>query len=150
LTPTQVGLFSRAFTAHRPAPPHHESANMTSWTDSDLDAITRTADLYVSPLRPDGVTYGTPTRTWALVTDGQVFVRAANGPSSRWYQAAVTQGAGRVRVADQEYEVTFAEAPADVADAIDAAYEAKYDGSSAVPIMQADGPKSATVVITPR
>ena len=36
------------------------------------------------------------------------------------------------------------------AEAIDAAYEDKYPGSSAVPIMQGDGPTSATVVITPR
>jgi hypothetical protein len=131
--------------------PHTErDLTMTAWTPADLDAISRTPDLYVSPFRDDGITYGTPTQTWALVVDGQVYVRAANGPTSRWYQAAITQGAGRVRVADQDYEVTFAEAPADVDNAIDAAYEDKYPGSSAVPIMQGDGPKSATVVITPR
>lgn len=123
---------------------------MTSWTAADLEAIRRNADLYVSPFRPDGVTYGTPTQTWALVVEGQVYVRAANGPTSSWYQAAITQGAGRVRVEDRFYEVTFAVAPADLADAIDAAYEDKYPGSSAVPVMQGDGPKSATVVIAPR
>ena len=123
---------------------------MTTWNPDDLDLISRNADLYVSPFRDDGVTYGTPTQTWARVVDGQVYVRAANGPTSSWYRAAITQGAGRVRVEDRDYEVTFAEAPADVADAIDAAYEGKYPGSSAVPVMQAEGPKSATVVITPR
>ena len=123
---------------------------MTSWTPADLDLISRNADLFVSPFRDDGITYGTPTQTWALVVDGQVYVRAANGPASRWYQAAISQGAGRVRVADQDYEVTFTQAPVGVADAIDAAYEDKYPGSSAVPVMQADGPRSATVVIEPR
>jgi hypothetical protein len=123
---------------------------MTTWTPADLDLISRTADLYVSPFRDDGVTYGTPTQTWALVVDGQVYVRAANGPTSSWYQAAINQGTGRVRIADRDYEVAFAEAPAKVAEAIDAAYEDKYPGSSAVPVMQADGPKSATVVIEPR
>jgi len=123
---------------------------MTTWTPTDLDLISRNADLFVSPFRDDGVTYGTPTQTWALVVGGQVYVRAANGPASRWYQAAITQGAGRVRVGNRDYEVTFAKAPAGVADAIDAAYEAKYPGSSAVPVMQADGPKSATVVVEPR
>ena len=112
--------------------------------------ISRNADLYVSPFRDDGVTYGTPTQTWALVVEGNVYVRAANGPASSWYRAAITQGAGRVRVEDRVYEVTFTEAPSDVADAIDAAYEDKYFGSPAVPVMQADGPKSSTVVITPR
>ena len=33
---------------------------------------------------------------------------------------------------------------------IDAAYEKKYPGSSAVPIMQGAGPKSASVRISPR
>jgi hypothetical protein len=123
---------------------------MTTWTPADLDAIRRNPDLYVSPFRDDGVTYGTPTQTWALVVDGNVYVRAANGPTSSWYGAAITQGAGRVRVEDRVYEVTFAEAPAEVSEAIDSAYEDKYPGSSAVPIMQGELPKSATVVIAPR
>jgi hypothetical protein len=123
---------------------------MSSWTENDLRAIEENDDLFVSPFREDGTTYGTPTRTWALVVDRQVYVRAANGLTASWYQAAITQGAGRVRVADKDHEVTFAEAPAEMADAIDAAYEDKYPGSSAVPVMQADGPKSATVVIEPR
>jgi len=123
---------------------------MPSWTATELDVINRTADLYVSPFREDGMTYGTSTQTWALVVDGQVYVRAATGPTSSWYQAAISQKAGRVRVEGHDYDVTFAEAPADVAPAVDAAYEDKYPGSSAVPIMQADGPKSATVLISPR
>lgn len=50
----------------------------------------------------------------------------------------------------REDDVTFE--PSGDADAasIDAAYEAKYPGSSAVPIMQADGPKAAAVRIAPR
>jgi hypothetical protein len=62
----------------------------------------------------------------ALVVDGQVYVRAANGPTSSWHRASITQGTSRARVEDRDYEVTFAAAPADVADAIDTAYENKY------------------------
>jgi len=123
---------------------------MSSWSKDDLRAIAENDDLFVSPFREDGITYGTPTQTWALVIDGDVYVRAASGQVSRWYQAALSQRAGRVRVADKNYEVTFEPAGEDVSDAIDAAYEAKYPGSSAVPIMQGDGPKSATVRISPR
>jgi len=123
---------------------------MSSWSKDDLHAIEANDDLFVSPFRDDGVTYGTPTQTWALVIGGDVYVRAASGQESRWYQAALRQKAGRVRVADKNYEVTFEPAGEDVSDAIDAAYEAKYPGSSAVPIMQGDGPKSATVRISPR
>jgi len=123
---------------------------MSTFSADDLKLIERTPDLYVAPFREDGKTYGTFTRTWALVVDGKVYVRAANGQDSRWYRAAVAQTAGRVRVGDTVFDVTFERAGSDLDDAIDAAYEAKYPGSSAVPIMQADGPKSATVVISPR
>lgn len=123
---------------------------MTTWNTTDLTTIENEADLFVSPFREDGTTYGTPTQTWALVVDGDVYVRAANGIDSSWYKAAIRQGAGRVRVAGVDHEVVFAAADSSTADAIDAAYEAKYPGSSAVPIMQADGPTAATVRISPR
>ncbi|WP_280784886.1 DUF2255 family protein [Rhodococcus opacus] len=105
--------------------------------------------MFVSPFREDWKTYGTPTQTWALVGD-DVYVRAATGQRSSWYQAAISQKAGRVRVAGKFSDVTFEPAGSDVDDAIDAAYEEKYPGSSAVPIMQGEGPRSATVRITPR
>src|SRR3954466_15178234 len=112
---------------------------MTTWTPADLDLISRNADLYVSPFRDDGVTYGTLTQTWALVVDGKVYVRAANGPDSRWYRAAVAQKAGRICVSGTFYDVTFEASGSDDEAAIDAAYEDKYPGSSAVPIMQGPG-----------
>lgn len=123
---------------------------MTAWTGDQLAKIEDNQDLYVSPFREDGNTYGTLTQTWALVVDGNVYVRAANGPVSRWYQAAITQRAGRIRVSGTFYDVTFESAGTDDEAAIDAAYEAKYPGSSAVPIMQGDGPKAASVRISPR
>ncbi|MET7527561.1 DUF2255 family protein [Streptomyces sp900116325] len=124
---------------------------MTSWSPADLRTITENTDLFVAPFRADGTTYGTPTQTWALVVDGDVYVRAANGQSSSWHQAAVSQRAGRVRVAGDFHDVVFEPAGGgDLDAAIDASYEAKYPGSDAVPIMQADGPKAATVRISPR
>jgi hypothetical protein len=127
-----------------------KEAVMATWTTVQLNTIESNSDLYVSPLRADGTTYGTPTQTWALVVDGKVYVRAANGQESRWYQAAVTQKAGRIRVAEETIEVSFEAAGDADESAIDAAYEAKYPGSSAVPIMQGAGPKSASVRIAPR
>lgn len=123
---------------------------MTEWPAERLAAIEQNQDLFVAPYREDGTTYGTPTQTWALVVNGHVYVRAANGQNSRWYQAAITQKAGRVRVGDSYWDVTFEASATDNEAAIDAAYEAKYPGSSAVPIMQGVGPKSAAVRIWPR
>lgn len=65
----------------------------------------------------------------------------------RWSRAAMSHKAGRVSVADKHYEVTFESAGDESSDAIDGAYETAYPGSSAVPVMQGDGPKSATVRI---
>ena len=123
---------------------------MNSWNEDDLWAIAESHDLYISPFREDGTTYGTPTLVWPLVVDGEVYVRAANGQQSSWYVAAVSQKAGRIRVGGKDYEVTFEPAGNETASGVDAAYEAKYNGSSAVPIMQGAGPKSATVRISPR
>jgi hypothetical protein len=123
---------------------------MTEWSADQLATIEENDDLFVSPFRGDGTTYGTPTQTWALVVDGRVYVRAASGPSSSWYRAAVTQGAGRVRVAGEDYDVVFEPAGKENEAAIDAGYEAKYPGSSAVPVMRGPGPKSASVRISPR
>lgn len=126
---------------------------MSTWTAEQLAAIEANEDLFVAPFRQDGTTYGTDTQTWALVVEDKVYVRAANGRDSRWYQAAITQGAGRVRIAGTYIEVTFTDAGTENAAEIDAAYEAKYgtsEESFAVPIMQGQGPKSASVQISPR
>jgi hypothetical protein len=63
---------------------------MTSWSKNELRAIEDNDDLFVSPFREDGSTYGTPTQTWAVIVGSDVYVRAANGQESRWYQAAIS------------------------------------------------------------
>ena len=123
---------------------------MTTFAPHHLAAIAAEQDLFVAPFRDDGTTYGTPTQVWALIVDEKVYVRAANGTASRWYQAAIRQGAGRIHIAGEVLEARFDAAGTADEDAIDAAYEEKYPGSSAVPIMQGTGPKAAAVLISPR
>lgn len=123
---------------------------MTDWTADTLAQIVQADDLHVSPFRHDGTTYGTPTWIWCVAVDGELYVRAFNGQHSRWYQAAIEQGAGRIHAAGQQYEVTFAPAPAAVNEAVDAAYEAKYHGSQYLPPMLTDAVRAATVTITLR
>ena len=65
-----------------------------TWSNDELRKIAETDDLHISPLRGDGLTYGTPTWIWSVVVDGELYVRAYNGQSSRWYQAAMRQKAG--------------------------------------------------------
>ena len=123
---------------------------MSSWSGDDLVMIAKSESLFVSPFREDGTTYGTPVGVWPLIVNGEIYVRAANGQQSHWYVAAMSQKAGRIQVGGKDHDVMFAPAGDDVASAIDAAYEDKYKGSSAVETMQGAGPRSAAVRISPR
>lgn len=86
-----------------------------------------------------------------MVVDGRVFVRGWNGPTGRWYRAAVTQRAGTITAAGNVHDVTFAPVDdADLGDRIDSAYQHKYAGSAYLPPMITVGPKAATVEVFPR
>lgn len=123
---------------------------MSTWTHDELAQFAVADDLHISPFRDDGKTYGTPTWIWSVVVDDALYVRAYNGVRSRWYQSAMQQQAGRVSIAGQTREVTFSPADEGLNEAIDNGYRTKYKGSRYLPAMIADGPRAATVKITPR
>jgi hypothetical protein len=122
---------------------------MTTWPPQVLDRIIEADDLHVAPYRPDGTTPGTPTWIWAIEVDGELYVRAYNGPDSRWYQAAIVQRAGLIRAAAREHAVTFSPVEGPLNDAVDAAYRAKYAGSPYLPPMVTARARAATVRISP-
>jgi hypothetical protein len=122
---------------------------MTSWTEDELRRIASSDDLHISPLREDGVTYGTPTWIWSVVVDGDLYVRGYNGQKSRWYQAAIRQSAGRIRAAGMTKQVAFEPAAKSINDRIDEAYRAKYSKSSYLKPMISARARSATVRILP-
>jgi hypothetical protein len=123
---------------------------MSEWTKDELLKIAGTDDLHVSPFREDGVTFGTPTWIWSVVMDDELFVRAYNGRSSRWYRAAVRQKAGRITVAGMAKDVAFEPVGGPVNDRIDDAYRAKYHNSPYLGPMIGERARSATVKVTPR
>jgi hypothetical protein len=123
---------------------------MTVWSKDELRRIAEADDLHVSPLREDGVTYGTPTWIWSVAVDGALYVRAYNGRSSRWYQAAMRQRAGRITAAGMTKDVTFEPADGRIDGLIDDAYRSKYRGSPYLGPMIGAGARSATVKIMPR
>lgn len=124
----------------------------TSWTDEQINAFSEADDMYISPFYDDGKTPGTPTWIWSVVVDKDLYVRAYNGQHSRWYQSAVKQKAGKIKLAGQEYDVTFQPIENDSAlnEKIDRAYEEKYGTSRYLAPMLGKGPVSATVRILPR
>ncbi|WP_415853686.1 DUF2255 family protein [Sinomonas sp. G460-2] len=122
---------------------------MTEWDTNTLARIAATDDLHIAPFREDGTTYGTPTWIWSVVVDESLYVRPWNGANSRWYKAAMNQGAGRITTAGGTYDVRFHAANPAVNDDVDAAYRAKYANSEYLPPMLAARPRAATVRITP-
>jgi len=122
---------------------------MSPWPNDQLYRIVEADDLHIAPLRDDGATFGTPTWIWAVALDGELYVRAYSGAKSRWYQAAVKQGAGRITAAGGTQEVTFEVVHGALNDRIDAAYQAKYRGSPYLKPMVSARARSTTVKIIP-
>lgn len=120
------------------------------FSPEELLKINKADDLKIAPFRADGITYGTPTWIWAVAVDDNLYVRAYNGKSSRWYQSAVQQKAGRIYTAGMVKEVSFETASSELDDKIDAAYKAKYSGNQYLPPMVSNRTKAATIKISPK
>ena len=122
---------------------------MTTWPKDELRRIADTDDLHIAPFREDGRTYGTPTWIWSVVVDGDLYVRAYNGTSSRWYRAALRQKEGRITAAGMTREVTFESVNGPINNRIDEAYRTKYKDSPYLSPMTGSGARAATVRIAP-
>ncbi len=123
---------------------------MTTWSKNELRKIAEADDLHISPFREDGKTYGTPTWIWSVAVGDTLYVRAYNGKSSRWYQAAERQKAGRITAVGMMKEVTFEPVDGPINDLVDEAYRAKYHGSPYLSPMVGARARSATVKVMPR
>lgn len=120
-----------------------------AWLEAELSRIAETDDLHISPLRDDGVTYGTPTWIWSVVVDSALYVRGYNGQKSRWYQAAIKQKAGRIIAAGMTKDVDFEPIDGAINGAIDDAYRSRYGTSSYLGSMISPRARAATIRITP-
>lgn len=123
---------------------------MSTWTEEEFHRIAETDDLHIAPFREDGKTYGTPTWIWSVVVDHALYVRAYNGQSSRWYQAALRQKGGRITAAGITKDVIFEPVNGAFNDRIDDAYRAKYKSSPYLKPMIGNRARSATVKVAPR
>ncbi|HKH08487.1 MAG TPA: DUF2255 family protein [Agromyces sp.] len=99
---------------------------MTTWTPEELDRIGRAEELQIASRRSDG-TLRSYVTIWVVRDDDDLYVRSAYGPGNPWFVRAKASGAGRIRAGGVERDVAFEVPAADVHDAIDAAYHAKYD-----------------------
>jgi hypothetical protein len=121
------------------------------FSTEELQKIDKADDLKISPLRADGVTYGTPTWIWEVVVNGDLYVRAYNGANSSWHQSAIKQKAGRIHAAGMARDVFF-EAARDskINEQVDEAYRKKYKGSPYLLPMISEQTKEATIRIIPK
>ncbi|PMD85293.1 hypothetical protein BWI97_26740 [Siphonobacter sp. BAB-5405] len=125
------------------------SSNENKFPAQELQLIDQADDLKISPLRADGVSFGTPTWIWSVVVDGNLYVRAYNGKSSSWYRSAVQMQIGRIHAAGKVTDVTFETVSRNLDAAIDQAYAAKYTGSPYLAPMLSERTKQATIRILP-
>lgn len=121
-----------------------------NWSNDELSRIVRADDLHIAPLREDCVTYGTPTWIWCVAVDGDLYVRAYNGRSSRWHRAAMGQKSGRIVAAGMTRNVDFDPVEGSINDLIDEAYQTKYSGSPYLQPMISARSRAATVRLVPR
>ena len=119
-----------------------------SLTTEEIKTITAENDFHIAPFRADGKTYGTLTWIWSVEVEGELFVRAYNGTSSRWYQSALSQKAGKIKAAGIEKDVEFEPIKGeDINEKIDEAYREKYSSSPYLGSMISDRAKAATVQV---
>jgi hypothetical protein len=118
-----------------------------TWSKDELQKIADADDLHISPLREDGVTYGTPTWIWSVAINDALFVRGYNGQNSRWYRAAIRQKAGRIIAAGMTKEVVFEPIDGPINDLVDDAYRTKYRGSPYLHPMIGKHARAATVKV---
>jgi hypothetical protein len=122
---------------------------VSPWPADQLRTIIDADDLHVAPLREDGSTFGTPTWIWCVERRGGLYVRAYNGPDSRWYRAAVSQKAGRITAAGMTLDVRFEPVRGDIEDDVDAAYRSKYHGNRYLGSMVSPRACATTLRIVP-
>lgn len=125
---------------------------MGTWSGQELAAIGDADELEIAPVRPDG-TLRRPTPMWVVPHDGELYVRAAYGTTSAWYQAARARHEGRIRAEGVERDVTVTEIDADdpVNERVDAGYRSKYRryGVTYVDMMLAPTARAATLKLIP-
>jgi hypothetical protein len=124
---------------------------MTEWTNDQAARIAAPQEVQLATRRQDG-TLRRPTTIWIVRDADRVFIRSTNGRTADWFRAAITTGTGQISAAGQTYDVAFTEVTnTDDVAVVDAGYRAKYGHyASIVDHLEEDGPRSATLRVTPR
>lgn len=105
-----------------------------------LDALDRTEEIHIETRR-DGSSPGHETVIWAVVVDGDAFVRSVRGKKGRWYREAsanpdvtlrVNDGRVQVRAVPETDERTIEK----VSEAVREKYGASFPGPTAAMVRE--------------
>ena len=122
---------------------------MTTWTSSELTKIGSAEELQIASLHSDG-TLRKLVIIWVVQLGDNLYVRSVNGRTSAWFRGVQTRHEGHIRAGGVDKDVTFADGPNDVDDALDAAYRTKYGNSTGIDHIQSPQARAATLEIVPR
>lgn len=124
---------------------------MTIWTSEELDKIENAEELQIATLRRDD-TLRNRVIIWVVRVGDELYVRSANGRTSRWFRGVLERNEGRIWAGGVEKDVTFVEVnDSGVNDQIDAAYLTKYRRyPQYVAPMVTPEVRAATIKLVPR
>lgn len=122
-----------------------------AWTRDELDRIGGVDEMQIASLRRDG-TLRTPVIVWVVRHGDDLYVRSVNGRTAAWFRGAQTRHEGHIRAGGVEKDVTFVDTDDGIADALDAAYRAKYRRYAARIVGSIVSPqaRAATLKLVPR
>ena len=75
-----------------------------AYSEAELDLIDRTEEVEIETNGADGAVHR--TIIWAVVDDGDVFVRSYRGPNARWYREALADPSVALHVDGQRLPAT--------------------------------------------
>jgi hypothetical protein len=125
---------------------------MATWSKDELDKIGSAEELQIASLRRDG-TLRNPVTIWVVRHGDDLYARSWRGRTSRWFRGVQDRHEGHIRAGDVDKDVAFIAAAdaADVNDAIDAAYRAKYRRYADSYVLPMIGPdaRATTIKLVP-
>ena len=71
-------------------------ASSMGFSTDELDLLDRTEEVEIETTADDGAVHR--TIIWAVVADGEVFIRSYRGPQARWYREALAHPAVAIGV----------------------------------------------------
>src|SRR6187402_1668219 len=116
-------------------------ASGESWTSEELRYLDASRELEIAARRASGDP-GVWTPIWVVVVEDEVFVRTWHRRTTGWYGRAVASGRASIRVAGRSVDVAVAVGGEARAEAIDAAYRAKYGPAGAQSMITAEAAAS--------